>query len=401
MDRTAESGTTSANFPEEIPREDRRRPTTTSGSTRTQNIPVEKIPEGITNTRALNLDCGSDQEQNIRIQKWYNEMKVLVYANEYLSRVTNDPKAIREAIMVTLTGNVARWAKYLIFPKDLDRSGIEYLEAFVQALYQEFLGKDHNAFLEETNSVEQQEAIFRLDNMRLCNLCELEEFICEYLKNYYKVSDRTLQPRYKDLIFDKMPHGFGIDLKASFPTSTYPQTIGGAIRAIRGKLLRTCKEITEKKKVRKAIKKGYCCEKQEFTIKDFGCKKQKEKRRESSKNHYYRKPYNKYRNKKYRSFKKYSTERYKKDFNNSYRKPQFRNKFFRRKPEWKKKPPCPKGKGKDCKCWLCNEQGHYANECPVRATRHDNQNWKNRVKYLEDLRMLDIYPIEDNIIEDK
>ena len=144
-----------------------------------------------------------------------------------------------------------------------------------------------------------------------------------------------------------MPHGFGIDLKASFSNSTYPQTIGGAIRAIRGKLLRTCKEITEKKKVRKAIKKGYCCEKQEFTIKDFGCKKQKEKRRESSKNHYYRKPYNKYKNKKYRSFKKYSTERYKKDFNNSYRKPQFRKKFFRRRPEWKKKPPCPKGKGKD------------------------------------------------------
>ena len=37
--------------------------------------------------------------------------------------------------------------------------------------------------------------------------------------------------------------------------------------------------------------------------------------------------------------------------------------YFRRNKKYPKKNSCPKGK-KTCTCWLCNEEGHYANECP-------------------------------------
>ena len=47
-----------------------------------------------------------------------------------------------------------------------------------------------------------------------------------------------------------------------------------------------------------------------------------------------------------------------------------------------------KGK-KNCRCWICNEEGHYANECPNRK-KHDE-----KARMLETVYSLGFLPIEE------
>ena len=62
-------------------------------------------------------------------------------------------------------------------------------------------------------------------------------------------------------------------------------------------------------------------------------------------------------------FRKQNFQKYKKRFNReNYKKRYFRWKNY--KPS-EKRNYCPSGK-KKCRCWICNEEGHYANECPRR-----------------------------------
>ena len=47
----------------------------------------------------------------------------------------------------------------------------------------------------------------------------------------------------------------------------------------------------------------------------------------------------------------------------------------------------PQGK-KNCKCCLCHEIGHYANECP------NKKSYKKEVKYLNQINSIGLVPIE-------
>jgi len=42
-----------------------------------------------------------------------------------------------------------------------------------------------------------------------------------------------------------------------------------------------------------------------------------------------------------------------------------------KKPPHPKRKTCPRGK-KSCTCWLCHEEGHYANECPKKDNPKKN-----------------------------
>ena len=77
--------------------------------------------------------------------------------------------------------------------------------------------------------------------------------------------------------------------------------------------------------------------------------------------------------------KKYFKSKYKTRYKKKYKffkrnkkyKPKYKGRYFYKKndnPNNKSKF-CPKGK-KNCRCWICNEEGHYTNECPNRKNHH-------------------------------
>lgn len=67
-------------------------------------------------------------------------------------------------------------------------------------------------------------------------------------------------------------------------------------------------------------------------------------------------------------------------------------KYFkpRKKEEYgkDKKKYCPKGK-KNCRCWICSEEGHYVNECPNRAQ------YPEKIKINQDLEEIGYEQVEE------
>ncbi|KAL1176049.1 hypothetical protein V6Z11_A04G132000 [Gossypium hirsutum] len=137
-----------------------------------------------------------------------------------------------------------------------------------------------------------------------------------------------------------------------------------------------CKEKYFNEDVTRFTNKKPCCDPSLIDIPTrWGCRPQKD----------YRKSYKTYK-KKYRRYRKrFSPRKYKK-YKRQYRKKKgFRKKGrHKRKNSYdelrdnnyrdsnKKQQDCPRKK-KDCRCWLCKEEGHYANECPQRYKKENNK----------------------------
>ncbi|KAL2512937.1 Uncharacterized protein Adt_18537 [Abeliophyllum distichum] len=157
-------------------------------------------------------------------------------------------------------------------------------------------------------------------------------------------------------------------------------SLGLAITRTRNLLAEKCKEgyLVRSSKISVAKNPRICCKQYLDKIPgQYGCTLERKQTR--------RKP----RRKNYR-FKKYK-QPYKKKF---FRK----NKYFKRynkaprkgkkRTKEDKKKFCPQKK-KNCRCWLCNETRHYANECPSKIGHED------RVKMLETFEKQGFYPVED------
>ena len=96
------------------------------------------------------------------------------------------------------------------------------------------------------------------------------------------------------------------------------------------------------------------------------------------------KKYHKYENKKFRYKNKYFRPRRKKWYKREKGKNYYKEK---EKKTMNNEKYCPQGK-KNCKCWLCHEIGHYANECP------NKKSYKKEVKYLNQISAIGLVPIE-------
>ena len=108
--------------------------------------------------------------------------------------------------------------------------------------------------------------------------------------------------------------------------------------------------------------------------------------------------------KKYRFTKPKKKKHYKssKKFRKYYNQPRYKKRFFKKhrnrraindepqEVQSKDKPKyCPQKK-KDCKCWICQEVGHYSYECP------NTKNNKAQARVLEEIiETYDLAPLED------
>jgi len=54
---------------------------------------------------------------------------------------------------------------------------------------------------------EEKEALYKLTNLRICNLCNFKSFFCEFDKYYYELYDSTEnQETYIQLLLNKFPN---------------------------------------------------------------------------------------------------------------------------------------------------------------------------------------------------
>nr|QCH00489.1 coat protein [Soybean chlorotic mottle virus] len=335
-----------------------------------QKIPKEYVPAHQTTSTIgiLDIDCVANTEKIIK--EWFNHHSILITINEELKNLSSldtfyylvyKTKGIAHAYLSNLPSEV-------LSRIPADRKQVD--DWVYNLLLREFVGRLERPESEEAFS---QNNYYKLINLEIYNMCYLENFLCEFQSRYYGINPIDRENLKVDLLlFAKLPEYVRTQVEAYFSASIVSNkldnTLGGRITAL--KLWQT--EQCNQKLAKRQASVGLCCSKIEDKIGKYGCRKSNPRTRKPKK--------------KFRKIKRYSKKNFWK-WNNQRKK-----KTFRKKRPFRKQQTCPTGK-KKCQCWLCHEEGHYANECP----KKDNK----KAQTLKLIFDLGFEPVESDIETDE
>jgi len=78
-----------------------------------------------------------------------------------------------------------------------------------------------------------KEALYKLTNLRICNLCNYKSFFCEFAKYYYELHDSTEnQEPYIQLLLNKFPHSWNKYFSEKFEDYAKYPTIFRSVAAV-------------------------------------------------------------------------------------------------------------------------------------------------------------------------
>nr|CAH68828.1 coat protein [Carnation etched ring virus] len=291
----------------------------------------------------LNLDCvNSPSDRKNKIDKWAAELGLVFLTNP--EAYTTAPNAARARLAYMEHKSLGIVNRFIKSTQWTQMNG-DILLNVVSGLYTMFLGEDYTGNQEKTLEQERAKASLRLINLQLCDICSLQSFFCPYESNLYKLPQNEYPSLVKQylakipIVGEKASKRF--EEEASAATS---YSLGFAHKLVNEELAKIC-ELSKKQKKLKRFNKN-CCSTFEKPY-EYGCKPSYSKKKKYSKKY---KP----------KYTKYKVIREKKKFSPG--------KYFKPKDKKSEKAKyCPKGK-KTCRCWVCNIEGHYANECPNRQT---------------------------------
>ena len=261
-----------------------------------------------------------------------------------------------------------------------------------------------------------------LNNMKCCKINKLPEYTISFTKFFYEA--RFLPQEsivYQQLYYDHLPTPYNTEISKEY-TNLEPKenTLGEMIRLLRAYLMRKCEDYRLQQSIKKDKKTGLreICG---FTERKlvFGCDNDKYKKPKNYKKQNYNNQENYYnRNKPYRSYRSYNNRFKRRKFRRYRNTPENRERFKYRRKFRKRKyiKPVKEDNDKilDCKCWNCNEKGHYANKCPklkekgvkyidstefimkLEYIKEENNNWYNN----EDFYISETEPENISYIEE-
>ena len=284
------------------------------------------------------------------------------------------PKNFLNYIIHKTQGNAYRFLSSLDETETMMIATTDAMETFknvLNRLIQEFIGKQ----IEDKTSQEdfQLESLWHLTNLRICNMCYLDPFICEYSEHYYNL-DFTRKKIALDMFYQKLPslvsQSVIKDFQEALQQNKIADTLGARISILKAWMQKKCLE----QKTTQDARIDLCCDTLSNKVNQYGCKDNKKQK--------YKK-------------KIWKKQTYKPKYKQYYK--QGERKYFRDRKQYKKKYQsntnyCPSNK-KDCKCWICQEDGHKAYECPKKTKKEKET---NLLKIAYDL---EYEPIEDSGID--
>ena len=108
----------------------------------------------------------------------------------------------------------------------------------------EFVGE--GSYFKDANSVQKYiDALFRLT---LCDMCEIDKYICVFQDYYYRTDSRKRET-YLEMFFSKIPDPWGKKLREEYSPGT-KDTLGKRIFHTLDKLSKWCEESTLFRKTR-------------------------------------------------------------------------------------------------------------------------------------------------------
>nr|WOA03488.1 coat protein [Atractylodes mild mottle virus] len=317
---------------------------------------------------SLNIDCSGNAERKVKLDQWLNELNLMVQTNK---EKFDTPKKVIILAEHKSTGVLQNFIKRTTWNVD-DFSTSQMADVLAEAVYANFLGIDFRQSLVREDEQITKKAQEKMSKMTLCDICFLDSFFCEYESAFHSLKNRDDFIKFIELFFHKIPYVGSkcLERYRSEKTIVLETSLAYADRLVREEISKIC-ELTKQQKRLKKFNKNCCPGLVDDHSLEFGCS--------ISKTYKKKKGFSKRKKKKSYYKKSYSKKRVRSKFQP--------RKFFRKKTPGKEKF-CPKGK-KSCRCWICSEQGHYANECPNRQA-HQKQ-----VNLFQEAISMGYHPIED------
>nr|KAJ0227912.1 hypothetical protein LSAT_V11C100050250 [Lactuca sativa] len=294
--------------------------------------------QGPNTINVLNIDCIQDLKLRERVvEKWVTEISLILQTN---------PDEFEKAKNVLLLlehktdGIVQKFLRNNNWNKDLH--GSDLFDNIIIFIYTTFLGLDYISNKDFTINKKVDIARVSMTKLQLHDISLLDKYTCMYESYMYDIPQRSEYAQWISAYLMKIPiiGETCTDRWKKEVTGEIQQTsLSYATKIAKEEIDRICQDKYKQQKL-KTISKDCCSILSDFKNIDIGKKNYKKK----------------YKNKKkYKSFwkkkrRKFSPGKY-------FKKPS--------KETPKRTTSCPQGK-KKCRCWICNEEGHYANECPNR-----------------------------------
>ncbi|UME39645.1 coat protein [Pueraria virus A] len=333
----------------------------TSGYSR-YNIPEEYQPmKKLTGaTGQLNLDCATNRRELIEL--WDNEMRLIVQTDD---RLRDDFDLIYTLALNKATGNAKKFMENMDTTLFKSGSGEDYLRHITNSLFTVFVGKNYLTAGEREKQKEAEEARNRMVRLSICDLCELESFFCDYETALMKVPILEW-PAYVESFIRKVPLVGTLVLPEYNTGDSYQRSsLAWAKDLLRQQIEKVCRE----RQLRKSLKNiNLCCPEFQGPETMYGCNTPEgisRWKRKIKKKYRWKKASGKKRRK--YSQKKKKGKFFKKKYRRNNRELQEGQQVSDPK-ETDKRKFCPQGKS-TCKCWICNEVGHFAKDCSKRTAQ--------------------------------
>jgi len=326
-----------------------RRGYTTSG----KSIPKEYTPVYKNkNEQILNIDCVENAQEIYKI--WIKTIGLELQVNSALRTLSNEE--LWNYVLFNTSGTVS---DYLEGFSQTDKETVynngqtnyDKFAFLAQAIYGEFFGSNIIYNKQQVELENAEKARIHLNNIRICDDCQLDKFICEYRKYYYQLPI-TERENYTNIFLYKLPSPLSEDTIKRFnlekENRVLADTLGGAIQALKNVIHDECSRRKHSKTFGRISR--ICSKKSDPEIPgEYGCRKNPYKK---IKTRHFEKPSRTFPPRKWKK-KKYFPK-----------KTSWKSKrFFKKKKELDSKSKYCPSKKKDCRCWFCHEDGHYANKC--------------------------------------
>ncbi|KAL5810581.1 hypothetical protein ACOSQ4_027149 [Xanthoceras sorbifolium] len=262
-----------------------------------------------------------------------------------------DLEVTKKFLEKTLINSVARYWQHLpTETKDIIFSATtssDFITAAAEAFQLEFHGEGR--LIKDPTTINKY--CVALQRLQLCDMCEIERYICVFQDYYYHIYNQidTGYSYYLPLFFSKIPDPWGQKLIDTYQPMT-ADTLGKRIAHLRNKLSLWCSDAILAKATKGLRKRiSLCCDSPKMPLM-IGCDSQ----------YYYGKI-----KRKYKKRKQYKKRKYFKQRKTNY----YKKKGYRKTP----KPTYRRNKKpftKECRCYFCNQLGHYANKCPKKFDKN-------------------------------
>ncbi|GJW00577.1 coat protein [Tanacetum coccineum] len=207
----------------------------------------------------LNIDCETDIDEII--QDWSNRLSAQIQLTEELRAL--HLRDLLNFIIHKTSGNVYRFIESLDESKRYRIATTDAMTTFknvVARIVQEFTGRIPG--VEASNEAFREHAYWRLINLKICNMCYLDSFICEFSDQYYKL-DPVRQKAALEMFFNKLPESVSTKLKDMYNSllqdgTRILDTLGARITKLKAWMRKECLQETTKKEAQVKL----CCEMQ-------------------------------------------------------------------------------------------------------------------------------------------